>query len=145
MSDIVLAILLGTVAAIAFGFVPFFARLGLVHLRTNTGVLTSMLAGLVVVGLFAVPLHIRDMFAISMLTLLWLAILGFVNYRLGRFFNYTSVQLIGVARATPLLATAPLWATLAAIIFLGETPNVATLLGVVTVVGGVALIVSERS
>ena len=145
MSDIVLAILLGIAAAIAFGFVPFFARLGLVHLRTNTGVLTSMLAGLVVVGLFAVPLHIRDMFAISMLTLLWLAILGFVNYRLGRFFNYTSVALIGVARATPLLATAPLWATLDAIIFLGETPNAATLLGVVTVVGGVALIVSERS
>ena len=70
MSDIVLAILLGIAAAIAFGFVPFFARLGLVHLRTNTGVLISMLAGLFVVGLFAVPLHIHDMFAISMLTLL---------------------------------------------------------------------------
>ena len=145
MSDIALAILLGIAAAIAFGFVPFFARLGLVHLCTNTGVLISMLAGLFVVGLFAVPLHLRDMFAISVATLLWLAILGFVNYRLGRFFNYTSVRLIGVARATPLLATAPLWATLAAIIFLGETPNVATLFGVVTVVGGVALIVSERS
>ena len=98
MSDMVLAILLGIAAAIAFGFVPVFARLGLVHLRTNTGVLTSMLAGLFVVGLFAVPLHIVDMFAISMLTLLWVAILGFANYRLGRFFNYTSVRLIGVAR-----------------------------------------------
>ena len=145
MSDIVLALLLGTAAAIAFGFVPLFARLGLIHLRTNTGVLTSMLAGLFVVGLFAVPLHIHDMVAISMRTLLWVAIIGFVNYRLGRFFNYTSVRLAGVARASPLLATSPLWATLGAIIFLGEAPNLATLLGAIAVVGGVVLIVSERS
>ena len=145
MSDAPLAILLGVVAGIAFGFVPFFARLGLLHVRTNTGVLTSMLAGLFVVGLFAVPLHIHDMFAISMTTLLWIAILGLANYRLGRFFNYTSVRLVGVARATPLLATAPLWAVLGAALFLGELPSVATMLGTVTVVGGVALIVSERA
>ena len=145
MSDVLLAILLAIAAGIAFGFVPFFARLGLMHVRTNTGVLTSMLAGLFVVGLLAVPLHISDMFAISMATLLWVAILGFVNYRLGRFFNYTSVRLAGVARATPLLATAPLWAVLGAAMFLGEVPSVATLFGAVSVVGGVALIVSERA
>ena len=145
MSDIALAILLGIAAGVTFGFVPLFARLGLLHLRTNTGVLTSMLAGLFVVGLFAVPLHIHDMVAISMKTLLWVAILGLFNYRLGRFFNYTSVRLAGVARASPLLATAPLWATLGAIIFLGETPNLGTLIGAIAVAGGVALIVSERS
>ena len=145
MSDVLLAILLAIAAGIAIGFVPFFARLGLMHVRTNTGVLTSMLAGLFIVGLLAVPLHINDMFAISMLTLLWVAILGFVNYRLGRFFNYTSVRLAGVARASPLLATAPLWAVLGAAMLLGEVPSVATLLGAVSVVGGVALIVSERA
>lgn len=136
MNETLLAILLGSAAAIGFGFVPFFARLGLIHLRTNTGVFISMLAGLFIVGLFAIPLHLEEIFEISKVTLIWVAFLGFINYRLGRFFNYTSVRLAGVARASPLLATAPLWATLVAIIFLNEIPNTLVLLGVVTVVGG---------
>ena len=145
VDSVLSAILLAMVAAIGFGFVPFFARLGLMYMRINTGVLISMIAGLVVIGLFAVPLHIDDMLGFSAVTFCWILILGFVNYRMGRFFNYTSVRLIGVSRATPLVATSPIWASLAALVFLHEVPSLARLIGVGVVVGGVGLIVSERS
>ena len=87
----------------------------------------------------------RDAFpALTVVAFLWFALSGLFNFALGRFFNTVSIQLAGVARATPLFSTAPLFATILAILFLGESVTPWLLLGTVTIVGGIVLITSEQ-
>lgn len=144
MNEAMVGILLGLLGAALFGSSPIFARLGLQHLRTTTGVFTSLVTGSVLLGVLAVPLHGREMVSLPLAALLWIALLGLLNFPLGRYFNYAAVRLAGVARTTPILSTATLFAVLFAIIFLDETPSLLTLTGGLLVVGGVVLIVSER-
>ena len=75
----------------------------------------------------------------------WFALSGLFNFALGRFFNAVSIQMAGVARATPLFSTAPLFATILAVIFLGESVTPWLIVGTVTIVCGIALITSEQA
>mgnify|MGYP001320862773 CR=1 FL=1 len=86
----------------------------------------------------------NEMFALPAAAFAWFALLGLINYPLGRFLNFTSVRLAGVARASPILASAPLVAVALGVVLGGEalTPFIA--LGGAIIVGGVVLIVSER-
>ena len=87
----------------------------------------------------------RDAFpTLTVVAFLWFALSGLFNFALGRLFNTFSIQLAGVARATPLFSTAPLFATILAILFLGESVTPWLLLGTVTIVGGIVLITSEQ-
>ena len=138
-----IGIVLALLAALWFGSAPYFARLGLRHMSTTAGTLVSMVSALLVVGIIAIPIHRGELLSLPLVLLGWLALLGFLNYPLGRFLNFSGVRLAGVARATPLLATSPLWAMIMAIMFLGETPGLLTALGALSVMGGVALIVRE--
>ena len=144
MSDAMSGILLGLLGAALFGSSPIFARLGLQHVRTTTGVFTSLVTGSMLLGMLAVPLHAREMLNLPVAALLWIALLGLLNFPLGRYFNFAAVHLAGVARTTPILSTSTLIAVLFAIIFLDEAPSLLTLMGGLFVVGGVVLIVSER-
>ncbi|MCZ6789869.1 MAG: DMT family transporter [Chloroflexi bacterium] len=144
MSEAMVGILLGILGAFLFGSSPIFARLGLQYVRTTTGTFTSLLAGSVLLGILAVPLHAREMLNLPVAALLWIALLGLLNFPLGRYFNFTAVRLAGVARATPILSTSTLFAVLFAIIFIDETPTLLTLIGGLLIVGGVVLTVSER-
>ncbi len=144
MSEAMVGILLGILGAFLFGSSPIFARLGLQYVRTTTGTFTSLLAGSVLLGILAVPLHTREMLSLPVAALLWIALLGLLNFPLGRYFNFTAVRLAGVARATPILSTSTLFAVLFAIIFIDETPTLLTLIGGLLIVGGVVLTVSER-
>ena len=58
--------------------------------------------------------------------------------------NYSAVQRIGVGRAMPIMGIAPLFATLYAILLLGEVVTVPLVLGTVAITGGISLIVSAR-
>lgn len=144
MSEAMVGILLGLLGAFLFGSSPMFARLGLQYVRTTTGVFTSLLAGSVLVGSLAIPLHAREMLSLPVAALLLIVLLGLLNFPLGRYFNFVAVRLAGVARATPILSTSPLFAVVIAIVFIDETPTLLTLIGGLIVVSGVALIVSER-
>ena len=139
-----MGILLGLLGAFMFGSSPIFARLGLQYVRTTTGTFTSLLAGSVLIGSLAIPLHAREMLSLPVAALVWIALLGLLNFPLGRYFNFAAVRLAGVARATPLLSTSPVFAMLFAVIFIDETPTLLTLIGGLVIVSGVGLIVSER-
>ena len=84
----------------------------------------------------------RDDFALSSTAIGWIALLGLLNYLLGRFLNFNSIRLAGVSRAAPLLAVAPLVAVTLGVLLGGESLSPLIALGTLTIVGGVVLIVT---
>ena len=144
MSDITLGILFAILAGISFGTSPVLARIGLRYINAPTGLLVSMLSSLAIIAAIAIPLHGRDMLELPLHVFPWFVLLGILNYVLGRYLNYVGVHLAGVAKATPLISTSPLFAMILAIIFIQEVPPPIVFVGALSIVGGVALIVSER-
>ena len=58
--------------------------------------------------------------------------------------NFFAISRIGAARASPLFSSSPLWATLLAVIFLGERPHWVVVVGTLCIVAGAIIIVAER-
>jgi drug/metabolite transporter (DMT)-like permease len=86
----------------------------------------------------------QALFAVSPSTILWFVLLGLIQFPGGRFLNYTGIRLAGVARATSISGTSPLFAALLAILFLGEQVTSSIVLGTVAVAAGLALVMSQR-
>ena len=139
-----LGVAFGLTAAICWGFSAILVRLGLQHLRPTTGTWTSLVPGGILVMSLAVVFNLDDITTLAAIAFFWFALGGLFAFALGRFLNAVSIQKAGVARATPLFSTAPLFATILAIIFLGETITLWLLLGTVTIVTGIILITSEQ-
>ena len=139
-----LGIAFGLMAATCWGFSAILVRLGLQHIRPTTGTWLSLLPGCVLIMGLALVFN-RDVFpTLTVVAFLWFALSGLFNFALGRLFNAVSIQMAGVARATPLFSTAPLFATILAVIFLGESVTPWLIVGTVTIVCGIALITSEQ-
>ena len=139
-----LDIVFGLSAALGFGGSAVFARVGLQHMRATTGTLVSLIVGSVIILALAFSLHADEIMALTGVAFLWFLLSGLLNFPLGRLLNYTGVRMVGVSRATPLIGTAPLFATALAITIGGETINVPILLGTLLIVGGGVLILSQR-
>ena len=137
-------VVFGLLAATCWGFSAIFVRMGLQYLRPTTGTWVSLIPGGVIVMGLAVVFNLDDITTLATIAFFWFALGGLFNFALGRFLNAVSIQLAGVARATPLFSTAPLFATILAILFLGETITPWLLLGTLTIVSGIALITSEQ-
>lgn len=131
-----LAIALALLAASSWGFSAILVRLGLRDMATSMGTLISLLAGLLLTGVM-VALTQRDaLAAVSMTTVALFALIGILNFPMGRFFNYLSMSRLGVARSTPLLASAPLFAVVIAVFVTGEQLGVATAAGIALIFAG---------
>lgn len=140
-----LGVLLAIAAAASYSVSAVLARLGLQGgIRTSTGTFISSLSSLALIGTLALIVNFKDMQALLPEAILWFALIGFINYVLGRQFNYGSIQRIGVSRAAPLFASSPLFAFLLAVIFLGESVNPALIAGTLVLVGGLYLVVTSR-
>lgn len=144
ISDPILGAILAALAATAWAVGAIFARIGMQHMGSTTGTFLSLVSGLVVIFAIAMAVDGEAMFSVSLTTILWFAALGTIQFPLGRFLNYNGIRLAGVAPATAVLGASPLFAAILALIFLGEqiTPMIGA--GVVAVVAGLALIMSER-
>lgn len=139
-----LGIALGLSAAFGFGASAIFARLGLEHMRATTGTLVSLVVGTVVTLALALVFSWDEVFALSSVALLWLLLAGVINFPLGRLLNFTGVHLAGVSRSSTLVGSSPLFATITAVTLGGESVTVPVLLGTLAIIGGLALIVSQR-
>jgi uncharacterized membrane protein len=64
---------------------------------------------------------------------------GILASTLGRLFNFTSIDKLGVALAASIIGSSPLFSTLLAAVFLGEKIDAPTLLGTILVVAGIAV------
>ena len=139
------AIVFALLAAVGWGAGAVFARLGLQHMRSTTGTVVSLAAGVVMVGTLALAVNRDIMFALPVVAFLWFLLLGTINYPLGRYFNFLGVHLAGVSRASPILAAAPVVAVILGITLGGESLTPFIALGTVFIIGGVVLIVTERT
>ncbi|MBI2166577.1 MAG: DMT family transporter [Chloroflexi bacterium] len=139
-----LGIVLAILASMAWAAGAVIARMGLAHMRTTTGTAISLASGLVLTMGLAFAFYREAIFALPGWIFLWFLLHGTLSFPMGRFFQYMAYSLAGVGRAATLVGAAPIFASLLAILFAGETITLPLLLGTMAVVGGVALIVSER-
>ncbi len=140
-----IGIVLAIAAACFWSFSAILARLGLEGgIRTSTGTFISALSSLLLLGGLALVINFDDVMALGLAAVLWFALIGIVNYVLGRQFNYLAIGRIGVAKSAPLLASAPLFSFILAVSFLGESVNPALIVGTLTIVGGLYLTVTSQ-
>lgn len=139
-----LGIALAIIAAIGFGTTPVLARLGLVHLRSSTGAIVSLLTGAVLMMSIALIFQPHSVFSLTAYVLLLLAAAGFVHYVTGRFLSFTSVKLTGAARTSAIVSSQPLFATLFAITAGGESITLPIIMGTLSITVGVILVTRER-
>ena len=140
MSGIILAI----TAALCWGAGAVFTRVGLQGIKPATGTFISMISSIVLVVALALSLNFDSIVNLSLAAILWFSLIGFINYFIGRQFNYLSIRYVGVIKATPLFASAPLFALVLAVIILGEKVNLPIIIGTLAVVGGLYLVVSSK-
>ena len=139
-----MGIVLAITTALFWGTGAIFARLGLQRVRASTGTFISMLSSLVLVGGLALIIDFDAVASLSVKALLWFGLIGVMTYVIGRQFNYISVRHIGVTKATPIFASAPLFSMILAVTFIGEQVNTLIVIGTLCIVGGLSLLVTGK-
>ncbi len=125
-----LGAILAITAAFCWGAGAIFTRLGLQGIKASTGTFISVLSSVFLVAVLALSLNFDAVVNLSLTAFLWFSLIGFVNYFIGRQFNYRSIRYIGVIKATPLFASAPLFALI--------------VIGTLAVVGGLGLVITSK-
>lgn len=139
-----IGILFALAATLAWGGGAILVRLGLRGINPGTGTLISLMVGVPFTLVIALSLNPGDVFTIPLSLIPALALVGALNFQLGRLLNYHAIDLAGVSVASPIIAIAPLFATIIAVLFLDENLSVYLLLGTVSIVAGLGMIVSSR-
>jgi len=128
--------LLSLFTALCYGASSILARKGMKDSNPMTGVVIGSLvqAILLAVLVIADPPDAFNWTAVGLFVAS-----GILASTLGRLFNFTSIDRLGVALAASIIGSSPLFSTLLAAVFLGEKIDAATLLGTVLVVAGIAV------
>ena len=122
-------------AAFSFGLNAVLVRKGMKDSTPVTA--TLVVAGVQVTILSALLLLNPPMF--NWTAVFYFALAGFFAAILGRTLNYLSIDMLGVPISTSLTGTNPIFALILAVIFLREKVSLATVLGSLLVVAGIAL------
>ena len=140
-----LGITLAITAACCWSISGTLVRLGLQRgIRASTGTFISTISSLLLLVALALVINFDDVLNLSWITFLWFGLIGITNYVMGRQFNYISIQRIGVTKASPLYSSAPLFALILAVSFLGESVNLAIITGTLIIIGGLYLVVTSQ-
>ncbi len=139
-----LGIVLAIIAGACWGIGATFARLGLQGIKPTTGTLISMLSSIMLICSLTLIINYDAVLSLTPKPLLWFCLVGVVTYVLGRQFNYSAIRRIGVGKATPIFASAPLFAIIIAIIFTGESINLPIIIGTLSIVVGLYLVITSR-
>lgn len=125
-------------AALAWGTDAVLARQGLRKVPPALGTFISLCASLIAC---LIALAISGPVRYPLAGFLWFMMIGLCNFLVGRQCNFRATQRLGAARASSLMATAPLVSVTLAVLFTGERLTLPLLAGVLLTVGGVVLIV----
>ena len=139
-----LGVVLGLTSALGFGSSAVFARLGMQHVRSTTATAVSLVVGTAITMAIAFTLHAGEIFALSGVAFAWFLLSAVINFPFGRLLNFTAVRLAGVARATPIIGSSPMFAAALAVTIGGESMSLPILMGTVSIIGGLVLILSQR-
>ncbi len=139
-----LGVLFGLSSAFGFGAAAVFARVGLQDVKPTTGTLVSLIVGTIITMALAFILHAEAILNLAGMAFLWFLLSGFINFPLGRLLNFTGVSLAGVSKSAPIVGSSPLFATALAITIGGESINALIALGTLSIICGLALILTQR-
>jgi drug/metabolite transporter (DMT)-like permease len=127
--------LMSAAAAFCYGLSDVCVKKGLRDTSTTSGLLLSLVAGLVTVG---VALFQEELFTFSGRTLLLFSLAGLVGPGLGRVISIRAVHYLGPALAAPIQSTTyPLFGFLGGIVFLGEAITAGKLFGATAITTGI--------
>lgn len=141
MSSELSGALIALLVPVCFGSGMVLARVGLVHVPPGAGNFLSLVVGWALVASVTVILHPDALFGVSLGAFGWLAMIGVVNFPVGRFMNFASIKHLGVLRANPILAMAPVVSAFEGAVFLGERVNWRIGAGTALAVSGVIIVV----
>jgi transporter family protein len=140
----VVAVAFALGAAVSWAMSAVLVRMGLRYMPATLGTFLSLLSGVVLMAV-VVALFQRDQLGdVTLAAVGIFAAVGVFNFVFGRYFNFLSIGHLGVARATPITASTPLFAAVLAVLFLGETLNWLTALGTALVLVGTYTILKQR-
>jgi drug/metabolite transporter (DMT)-like permease len=143
LSDTAVGITFALVASVSWAVGSVLVRLGLEHVGARTATFFSVIAGLVYVLTIALILDAPAFLDLTLPIVLGFALVGLLSFGAGRFLYYTSVNLIGVGRATAIGGATPIVSAALAVIVLGEVLTLPLGIGIVLVAGGIVLIVGQ--
>jgi drug/metabolite transporter (DMT)-like permease len=143
VNDDLAAVLLALGATLSWGLGAVLVRIGLRDLSTVVGTQVSLISGLIFVAALVALFQPSAAGGLTLGSIGLFALIGILNFPMGRFFNYMSLSLIGVGRATPLLASSPLFAMVLAVAFTGETVSLTTAAGTALILAGLYVTLSK--
>ena len=144
MSPELTGALIALLVPMCFGTGMLLARVGLVHVPPGAGNFVSLVVGWVLIASITAVLHPDALFGVTLGTFAWLAMIGIINFPGGRFLNFVSIKNLGILRANPVLAMAPIISAFEGVIFLGERLNWAIAGGtLLTVIGVIVAVYGE--
>jgi len=130
-------------ASLFWGIGSIFVRLGSQGIKATTGTFISMLVSIILTWSLALTFDYDAILSLTPMAVLWFSMTGLISYVLGRGLNYTAIQYIGVGRATPMIASAPLFAVIIAVAFTGESVNLPIVAGTLSIVVGLYLVITS--
>ena len=133
--------LIALLVPLCFGTGTVLARAGLVHIPAGAGNFVSLVTGWLLIASITAVLYPDALFGITLGTFGWLAMIGVVNFPGGRFLNFVSIKYLGILRANPILAMAPIVSAFEGVVFLGEQLNWAIAIGTLMAVSGIIFVV----
>ena len=139
-----LGIVFTLISAIGFGSAAVFAKLAMKYVHSSTTTFFSVLVGAFVSFAIVLVFQFDTILTLTAVAFAWFTFSAFVTFILGRYLNYTSVDLIGVSKATPIVASSPFFAAILAITIGGESINMPLALGTLSIVAGLVVILSKH-
>lgn len=140
--DFLLGVMLSLVGAIALAGVSLFVRLGTEEGRVTDAVIFTASMNLLIL-LPAVAVVYYPNYGLTRFSFVSFAAAGLTGTVLGRILRYTSIMKIGASRTEPIVTAWVIFASLLGVVVLDETLTVLHALGILCVVGGIALIAWE--
>jgi drug/metabolite transporter (DMT)-like permease len=136
-------ILLATLAAALFGAQVIFAKRGLAYVNPQTGAMITIGTALTIYWLMA-PFLLEGAFWRS--RALWIfALNGMMHPLLSMYLSFEANHRMGPTVSSTITATTPLFATVGAVLLLGERLTLPILAGTLVTVGGIMVLTWTRS
>ena len=130
-------------AAVGFGATAFFARLSVQHMRPTTGVIVSLVVGVILTSIFMLATEGAAALSLDRTDFALIFLAGCASFLGGRLLNFVSVSKIGVSRSAPVVGASPLFAVLLAILISSETPNLPVAVGTISIITGIVVVLSQ--
>jgi uncharacterized membrane protein len=125
-------------AALFFSVAHILIRRGLVHSNAMTGSFISLSLSAIIL-LFLVPFLV-PLSALWNPAILYFVVAGFFAPFIGRTLSYVGIERIGVARSVPIANCSPIFASVFAVLYLGELWVFQNIAGTLLVILGVILL-----